>query len=245
MSPPPLPTAQLPPPLRKASQRLPSYFYAVLVVAVLVVGFVGFHFVKFIWAMESQTLKQISNSGEYTRADGFVLGYKGTPAHGNTFQAQALAWRLSDELKKIRDDKFPKGDPESVDVKLTRGEFLVFCQLRGDSCAFLIHVPALREYSSAQKVAISEAAYLEAARQVDSIPRSGVRQLGVAIRGTILYDRAIVGAYRFESKAPLASVRRTDDWKFIHQWMAPFFAPGKDVDVDVDEDEDDEPVKSP
>ena len=129
-------------------------------------------------------------------------------------------------MKIVRLTMFEGGNPDSIDMQLlTKGDFLVFCQMNEDSCAFLIHVPELRRYTSSAKESIAELAYTTAAKALDSAQKPSIRKLAVATRGNMLYDRVLLGDYSFQSKDPLSNAQKVADEGVLAPPLYPFFAP--------------------
>ncbi len=163
---------------------------------------------------------------ELFQAAKLIVGSSRGFTHGNTPEAQALAERLSREMKVIRETEFHGGNTNSIDVKMmTKGEFLVFCQLNEDSCAFLIHVPELKHYTGPAKEAIASLAYATAAKVLDAAQLKRIQRLAIATRGSILYDRILIGAYRFDSENPQAEAQVAGGESSLAPSLYPFFKP--------------------
>ncbi len=143
-------------------------------------------------------------------------------AQGNNEAAMRLAAELSTSLGQLR-KKFISGD-DSKDL-LTKGEFVVYCQLNEDSCAFLIHVPALRRYADDAAAGIADLAYLEACRVLDEAKLSEVRRLAVATRGDLLYDRVRVGDFQLHLDKEQALKQPVREHPGEAPELLPFFAP--------------------
>ena len=121
-------------------------------------------------------------------------------AHGNTLEARELAAELSADLDEAHKNIPHIGDPDSSDR--TGGHFLVFCQLKEDSCAFLIHVPNLRHFPVEAQKGIAKICFMEACSVLKGSSAAGIRRLAVATRGALFYDTALSGSYPLEIGSP-------------------------------------------
>jgi hypothetical protein len=119
-----------------------------------------------------------------------VVGASGGIAHGNTEEAKQLAQEFSDALMQVRDENFVGGNPKSL--KLTKGKFVVCCELKQESCAFIVHVPEFRNFEDDAKEGLADLAW--AAAQETAIKRIGPKgTLAVGLRGVLLYGAVIAG----------------------------------------------------
>ncbi len=143
-------------------------------------------------------------------------------AHGNSAEALALAKQLSDDLLKIHDGMFVGGKADSA--KLTKGTFLVFCQLNEDSCAFIIHVPEMRHYTEDAAESLAQLAYDDASRILDSVKTPGVKQLAVATRGVVLFSTVLIGDYVPNSEQPSTRAKKAEFEGPVARPLFPFFA---------------------
>lgn len=119
-----------------------------------------------------------------------TTGRHGT-ALGNTQEAVRLAHGFSYTLKLLREEGVEKSKKKSA-ISLTEGEFLTYCHLTEDTCAFLVHVPELRKFSGDAKEFIADAAWHSATAVVLAMPNRPKR-LAVGVRGVLLYDAILVG----------------------------------------------------
>jgi hypothetical protein len=119
-----------------------------------------------------------------------TTGRHGT-ALGNTQAAIRLATGFSYTLKLLREEGVEKSKKKSA-ISLTEGEFLTYCHLTEDTCAFLVHVPELRKFSGDAKEFIADAAWHSATAAVLGMPNPPNR-LAVGVRGVLLYDAILVG----------------------------------------------------
>jgi hypothetical protein len=227
MNPPPLPPAPPPRPSLGAAPRKSGLFARVMiVVGILFVAFMVFRVVQFAVHMKDHPVKREAGMEELSEAARLIVGSSRGIVHGNNSEARKCAEELSRKMQIIRQTMFEGGNPNSIEMKvLTKGEFLVFCQLNEDSCAFLIHVPEMRRYTDSAKESIAELAYVAAAGILDSAEQRGVHQLAVATRGSILYETLLIGDYSFESKNPLSHTQKISPKGVLAPPLYPFFAP--------------------
>ncbi|WP_050028121.1 hypothetical protein [Verrucomicrobium sp. BvORR034] len=111
-------------------------------------------------------------------------------AHGNSPEAEKLAAEFSSKLKSLRDVGIEPSKKRSV--SLSGGEFITFCHLAEDTCAFLVHVPELRKYTDEAKEFMGEAAWGVAQHCVATLPDKP-EKVAVGVRGIALYDRVLTG----------------------------------------------------
>lgn len=145
--------------------------------------------------------KQRAEGGTYTPKDPTgkdllhememkVVGASSGVAHGNTEQAKQLAQVFSDALLPVRDENFVGGNPKGI--KLTKGKFVVCCELKEDSCVFIVHVPEFRNFTSAAKEGLADLAWLCA--QETAVKEIGPKgTLAVGLKGVMLYGAVMVG----------------------------------------------------
>jgi hypothetical protein len=112
------------------------------------------------------------------------------PASGNTPVARLLAAEYSRSLKTMR-DAFFTADRDRV-FRLTDGQFIVHCELHEDRCAFIVHVPAYRDFSADAKETLAIHAWQIAQQTVENTLRPG-DELAVGLRGTALYGAVMTG----------------------------------------------------
>ncbi len=124
-------------------------------------------------------------------ADDLLVGRSKGIVHGNNPAAIAFAEAFSRMLEDARAAGVEKRSSNSI-ISLTKGDFLTYCLLTRQRCVFMVHVPDLRKFNSDAKDFISEAAWHIALKIIEE---AGVTPSAVAvgIRGSLLYDRAIVG----------------------------------------------------
>jgi hypothetical protein len=130
-------------------------------------------------------------SSEFEEADSLLVGKSKGLVHGNSDAAKELAKEFAAFLKEARNEGIEKNSSKSM-LSTTGGEFLTYCQLTPEKCAFLVHVPELRKYTAGAKDFISEAAWVAALSALQS-RLDGLKEISVGVRGALLYDRAVIG----------------------------------------------------
>lgn len=112
---------------------------------------------------------------------------------GNSPEAEALAEQFAEQLSLMRQLGIEGGDKNKP--SLSGGEFLTFCQLDEDSCAFLVHVPDFRNFEGDAKEFINNSAWGIAQQLLkeSSLPEGA--PLAVATRGVLLYDEINIGRH--------------------------------------------------
>lgn len=112
------------------------------------------------------------------------------PATGNRPPARQLAADYSRSLKALRDALFT-ADRDRI-FRLTDGQFVVHCELHEERCAFIVHVPAYRDFSAEAKEALAIGAWQIAQQTVAAALEPG-DALAVGLRGTALYGAVMTG----------------------------------------------------
>lgn len=136
---------------------------------------------------------------------------------GNSLRARSLAQSFAESLKSI-DNLFFTSERERA-IKLSDGQFITHCQLTGDSCAFIVHVPSYRDYKGEVRDKLSELAWDVAVTEVTGVLDKG-DQLAVGLRGSLLYGDILVGRVpsEFESgPTPSGDAERDDLLAFFNQ----------------------------
>lgn len=126
----------------------------------------------------------------FDAADDSVGSYKGSEAFGNTPVSRNAASGFAKSLKKLRDIGFE--ETKSSKLSTSKGHFLTHCQLSGDTCFFLVHVPDLRKFADDAKDSIADLAWMVAGMEAGKLDPKPAK-LAVAIRGFALYDRLLTG----------------------------------------------------
>lgn len=196
---PSLPTNTPPAPKPKASLAA----RIIVSCAVLFGAFFVFRVVQFAVYLRTHPLKYAPGTQQLEAATTLITTARHGTALGNSAEAIGVAEKVSAELKTIRQTMFSGGNADSIDVKaLTKGEFVVFCQLNRESCAVLIHVPEMRSYTSSAAKSMAAIAYNSVAKALSAEKKQLLRKLVVATRGTMMYDTILVGESGFDAADP-------------------------------------------
>ncbi|MEM7013883.1 MAG: DUF4190 domain-containing protein [Verrucomicrobiota bacterium] len=163
----------------------------------------------------------------------------GKIAHGNSAEAEALAEQFSARLKMMRKLGIEGGD-EDPGFSLSGGEFLTFCQLDEDSCAFLVRVPDLRNFEQDAKDFINESAWSVAQQLLKDSSLPDGADLAVATKGVILYDEINIGKHYKEIPEDADADFGIEDSSSFDSDLDPFFPPP----TIIEEEEEDKPATS-
>lgn len=143
-------------------------------------------------------------------------------AGGNTAEAKTIAADFCSSMENLRKVFFVQkgGSSSSSEPK----PFHTWCEMHGDSCLLLVHVPDLRKFDSKSKGAICEMAWGAAQGAAGKRLAAGHSgSLAVGVRGFALYERLMEGTLKAdgESDAPATSV---DDHSEIRRQLQERFA---------------------
>lgn len=168
---------------------------------------------------------------EFSNADEQIDQYQTTHAFGNTPAAVKMAHEFAVTLQTARTKLFTAG-PKFELFESTKGEFITYCELHPDECAFIVHVPALRKYNKdftekvdARKL-LAQAAWMSA-QSVLKANRLGKpkMELAVGLRGISQYGPIMIGYYVEAATQPDEGlIKYLDDGAQTH-FLWPFFAP--------------------
>lgn len=168
---------------------------------------------------------------EFDNADKQIDSFKGITGFGNSSEATELATQFSKTLKAAREELFTRG----IGIELfdsTKEEFLTYCELHENECAFIVHVPGLRHFEKdfTQKVdarkLLAQAAWLSAQKVLKS-NQAGKPQMEMAVglRGISQYSPMMLGYY---TENPTTSddgvLKYLDDYE-MSNFLWAFFAP--------------------
>ena len=137
---------------------------------------------------------------ELLAADKLIVSNRHGVANGNTPEAKKLAAMVSREMRVLREAMFEKG---KSDLMLTGGDFLVFCELHETTCAFLLHVPEMRRFTSEAKASMMDLAYNVACEALDELEGTHPRRLAVGTKGNMFFDRVLIGDFTPNDEEPL------------------------------------------
>jgi hypothetical protein len=237
-TPPPLPQTTLPSKLQPY-RRLSSGKIILLIVllAVGIAGYFGYQLYQLHSFPPGYRNRPASGWGtrpgedEFSKADEQINSFKGTAAFGNSPDAIVLAQQFSETLKAAREELFTKG----LGIELfdsTKGEFLSYCELHDQECAFIVHVPGLRLFEKnftgkvdARKL-LAQAAWLSA-QKVLKANHAGKPQmeLAVGLRGISQYSPMMLGYYKETLNSPDDGIVKYLDDYTLSNFLWAFFAP--------------------
>jgi len=112
-------------------------------------------------------------------------------AHGNNENAKAMAQAFSD-LMGVADKAAFKGHKKRL-VSLTGEKFVTYCHQNGDKVAFLVHVPQLKNYKGEVRDSLIELCWLVANQIVEDQGGGQFKQVGVGLRGSLMYGGLAIG----------------------------------------------------
>ena len=104
-----------------------------------------------------------------------------------------MAESFAGQMKALRETGFSSGDKGGL--SLSEGQFLTHCEIHGDTCAILVHVPQLRKFDDGAKIVLNDIAWIVAQNLLagTSFPEGG--ELVVALKGIALYDDIRLGRH--------------------------------------------------
>lgn len=150
---------------------------------------------------------RISDGGSETLkvAEFEIAAKRDKPAgRGNSPKAIAMAQEYSEKLKELSDLLFTSGKKSLI--QLSDGEYLTYCELNRDSCAFIVHVPSYRKFTNDAKKALVEIAWATAQVTTAGKLQPNTR-LGVGLRGVIMYGEILVGTSVESSESTMTPYR--------------------------------------
>ena len=110
-------------------------------------------------------------------------------AHGNTAEARALAETFAKDMQTLRETLFTERDRV---LSLTNDQFVTYCELQADRCAFVVHVPDYRKFTDEAKESLAMLAWRVAENTAAKKLKPG-DSLAVGLKGSILYGSVLVG----------------------------------------------------
>ncbi len=110
-------------------------------------------------------------------------------AHGNSKEAKALAEKYAKTMKTLREAFFTKS---KGGLSMSGGNFVTYCELHDGRCAFVTHVPEYRKFEGSAKDSLAEIAW-EAAQMTVADRLDEGDELGVGMKGSLLYGKVMVG----------------------------------------------------
>jgi hypothetical protein len=239
-SPPPIsPQRQTPPPIPNRKSRFPllALIAAGFVVAVVAGLALAYHLKQSLTFPSGFRNTPTAGWGarmgekEFETADAQIESFNGNVAFGNSAEAIALARSFSKALQAAREASFTTG-PQLEVLDKTKGEFLTYCELHSQECAFIVHVPHLRKFDKnvfedvdARKL-LAQIAWLTA-QKVLKAQHGGKpgMELAVGLRGISQYGPITIGYYQEDAQTPNDGVVKHLDSGAQTHFLWTFFAP--------------------
>lgn len=168
---------------------------------------------------------------EFDAADAQIDSYNGNIAFGNSAEAIELARSYSKALQAARRELFTAG-PQVEILDKTKGEFLTYCELHSQECAFIVHVPHLRKFEKAvfedvdARKLLAQLAWATAEKVLKEQHVGKPKlELAVGLRGISQYGPITIGYYDENAHAPKdGMVKHLDSGAETH-FLWTFFAP--------------------
>jgi len=229
-SPPPIPSglaAARPviPTAAPAPKRLSPLSKALVIsgslLALFVVGFIGlrvYQLAKFLGQPHAPTATSLFYAATSR------LGPSGPEASGNSNDAVRLAGKMAAGMSLARELLFTESKEKSLLDQ--HDTFKVYCDLRPGQCVFLVHVPELRRFDAAAQETLGNLAWKSAQEILRASQATNqTMRLAVGLRGTIMYERVILGCYSpgnaEATQAPPQVERGYDCQRSLVEWFAP------------------------
>ena len=185
---PPQPQPELP-----KRRGMPLIAKISLLIAVVVASFIAFRVVQFAKYMKEHPRHAVPGELEFREANRQIIGNKGTVSFGNNGEAVSLASDYSKSLKILREGFFTEGKKNAFSI--SKGEFLTYCQWNGDSCAFLVHVPEFRRFTSDAKKSLTDLAWMNAQSVLAASKQPPPKTIAVGVKGAVLYETVLIGNF--------------------------------------------------
>jgi hypothetical protein len=144
-----------------------------------------------------------------------------------------LAQQFSETLTTAREKLFTRGLGLGIELfESTKGEFLTYCELHDEECAFIVHVPGLRHFEKnftetvdARKL-LAQAAWLSAQTVLKANHAGKAHmELAVGVRGISQYSPMMLGYYMEHLNAPDDGIVKYVDDDTLSNLLWAFFAP--------------------
>ena len=156
----------------------------------------------------------------FEEANRLIAIDKGPEAYGNTPDAEKLAAAFSAMVKLGRQMGIQAGKKSTI--SLSKGKFLTYCRINADSCAFMVHVPDLRKFTSDAKTYIADMAWAVAMKSASQL-QPQPKRLAVGIRGAFLYDTVIEGHIVADDKDSEEGIEQRHDGGSPQKFLAAYF----------------------
>jgi hypothetical protein len=231
MNPPPLPP-DLPPDLppllaTRPKRKIPLLGRLAIIIVGLFLALIAFRVIEGVMHPNKNPPQRRPGVAEFTEAAKLTISARRGVGQGNVDEARVLAKELSTRLKIARSELITRTKERDPNLPLTNEEFVVFCQLNEGACAFIVHVPELRRYTSEAKELIAIAAYVSAAEVLNTAKMGQVQKLAVVTRGNMFFDQGWIGSYQLGIEEPLDSAEKLTVTATDVPALVPLFAPSE------------------
>jgi hypothetical protein len=170
---------------------------------------------------------------EFSAANDKLQTFNGTGAFGNSSEAIVLAEQFSKALKDVRKEHFTGADlPELFES--TKGEFLTYCELHDQECAFIVHVPGLRHFKKNStgeedtRKELAQASWILAEKILKANNTGKPKmELAVGLRGISMYGPIMMGYYDENMSEPGDGMIKYFDNETMDNCLWSFFATKK------------------
>jgi hypothetical protein len=183
----------------------------------------GFRMVQFARYLKAPPSEARPGELEFREANRQIITGHGSTAFGNNEEAKALAKDYSTSLKIKRDSFFSRGTSSALTE--LEGVFVTYCQLNGDACVFLVHVPDLRGFSDEAKKSLADLAWINAQSVLQARARHPPKTVVVGMKGLLLYDAILIGDYIADPQPGKDGIKTRASGLKEMELFYPFFAP--------------------
>lgn len=172
----------------------------VLILAILILG-LGLYIGKFVFdvggdvkqaaakvKVDAQTDVSLQRLIE---AEKLVGSDENGAEHGNTTQAKRIALQYSVFIEELRKELFTQGKIRQI--TFGSGAFDTYCRLNKNSCAIIVNIPQLSDFTDEAKADLQELAWAAAVVTLEQYAPEALENLAVGIRGSLVYDVVLVG----------------------------------------------------
>jgi hypothetical protein len=234
--PPPVPPSRLSAPAKKSVP--PWIILSLVALVVILIGAAFLYRLRETFAFPAGYRNQPTagwgtrmGEKEFDAADDRINSFQGTNAFGNSPEAVKLAAQFAAAFSAGRAQMFTPGFKLEI-LDQTKGEFMTYCELHGQECALIVHVPQLRKFerdvfekTDARKL-LAQLAWMTA-QQVLKEQGAGKphMELAVGLRGISQYGPIMLGYYDENAKSPEDGLVKYLDDNTKTQFLWTFFAP--------------------
>ena len=162
---------------------------------------------------------------EFETANGKIDIFSDQVSFGGDAAATQMAAKFAARLKKLEAETFEGGKDAEKDFA-TKGNFLTYCQTRGNDVVFLVQAPNLDTYAGDVRKGLFQIAW-QAAQEVTGKPAG--KNIVVALRGKLFYG--VIGKGKANGAAPApktdTALEQSELWAYFTAPTAAAEAPKK------------------